>query len=303
MVSTRIDRRSVRGFTLIELLVVIAIIAILAAILFPVFAQAREKARAITCLSNTKQIGLAILMYAEDYDEGIVPWLSPAQVATTAFTPAWDVEVNNRLWTGKLQPYMKLGVGWGVNGQLAKGAFACPSWNAANWEAAADRADCDGNGTPGSSGIQNWLVPAAPDYPHIYANMGISFPTNSTCPNGLVSMATSACYPACGTASDPCAAWPGSGYVGIGGPPLWQFLPAINRPAETAIVDDDFSGASPNICCIGIAFGCENAMMHQGGGNTTFLDGHSKRITGNLQRYESTATNGTIYATYLTYSE
>ena len=57
------------GFTLIELLVVIAIIAILAAILFPVFAQARSKARQTTCLSNEKQLGLAVLMYAQDFDE------------------------------------------------------------------------------------------------------------------------------------------------------------------------------------------------------------------------------------------
>jgi len=60
-------RRS--GFTLIELLVVIAIIAILAAILFPVFAQARESARSISCVSNLKQIGTAVRMYAQDYDE------------------------------------------------------------------------------------------------------------------------------------------------------------------------------------------------------------------------------------------
>jgi prepilin-type N-terminal cleavage/methylation domain-containing protein/prepilin-type processing-associated H-X9-DG protein len=67
-------RRPTSGaFTLIELLVVIAIIAILAAILFPVFAQARERARGISCLSNQKQIALAVVMYAGDYDETLVP--------------------------------------------------------------------------------------------------------------------------------------------------------------------------------------------------------------------------------------
>ncbi|MDX1934320.1 MAG: prepilin-type N-terminal cleavage/methylation domain-containing protein [Capsulimonadales bacterium] len=76
-----------QGFTLIELLVVIAIIAILAAILFPVFAQAREKARQTSCLSNTKQQGLAVMMYAQDYDEVLPqtgwqgPCTNPANVA------------------------------------------------------------------------------------------------------------------------------------------------------------------------------------------------------------------------------
>jgi prepilin-type N-terminal cleavage/methylation domain-containing protein/prepilin-type processing-associated H-X9-DG protein len=66
--------RTHKGFTLIELLVVIAIIAILAAILFPVFARAREKARQTSCLNNQKQIALGWLMYVQDYDEAIPGW-------------------------------------------------------------------------------------------------------------------------------------------------------------------------------------------------------------------------------------
>ncbi len=81
-----------RGFTLIELLVVIAIIAILAAILFPVFARAREKARQTTCLSNVKQLCLGMLMYAQDYDErlpfypyGDDPWLYTWPITIQAY--------------------------------------------------------------------------------------------------------------------------------------------------------------------------------------------------------------------------
>ncbi len=95
-----------RAFTLIELLVVIAIIAILAAILFPVFAQAREKARSVSCLSNTKQLGLALTMYEQDYDQTL-PQTSWEKAPGVAYQVHWSYNV---------QPYVK-----NVN------IFVCPS--------------------------------------------------------------------------------------------------------------------------------------------------------------------------------
>src|SRR5689334_16181878 len=100
--------RSRQGFTLIELLVVIAIIAILAAILFPVFARAREQARKTTCLSNMKQIGLSLGMYLQDYDEVFPP----------GGLKVWEVtkKTDRNLLAVQLQPYTK-------NLQI----FHCPS--------------------------------------------------------------------------------------------------------------------------------------------------------------------------------
>ena len=119
-----------KGFTLIELLVVIAIIAILAAILFPVFAQAREKARASACLSNCKQIGTGLQLYIDDYDETIPPMIhtsnptgdiagagnnSPRATFCVDWTWGWGTGHLNT-WMDSIFPYVK-----NVN------LFKCPS--------------------------------------------------------------------------------------------------------------------------------------------------------------------------------
>lgn len=97
--------RNKKGFTLIELLVVIAIIAILAAILFPVFAKAREKARQTSCLSNVKQLMTGVMMYTQDYDE-VLPW-APQH---------WNDGQTWNTWPFQIEPYCK---SWDL--------MACPS--------------------------------------------------------------------------------------------------------------------------------------------------------------------------------
>jgi len=126
-----------RAFTLIELLVVIAIIAILAAILFPVFAQAREKARAISCLSNLKQMGTGAMMYVQDYDETYPQGVARANTGpvwynglNTMYPNGWRAahqagstryEAAATTWAEAIQPYVK-----------NYGLGTCPSAPAAN---------------------------------------------------------------------------------------------------------------------------------------------------------------------------
>lgn len=107
-----ITKKQRTAFTLIELLVVIAIIAVLAAILFPVFARARENARRASCMSNVKQIALGIMMYSQDYDEKTMP------VSTTVGSGTCpDADISKCVgWSIALEPYLK-------SAQI----FQCPS--------------------------------------------------------------------------------------------------------------------------------------------------------------------------------
>jgi prepilin-type N-terminal cleavage/methylation domain-containing protein/prepilin-type processing-associated H-X9-DG protein len=269
--------RKFSGCTLIELLVVIAIIAILAAILFPVFAQAREKARQTSCLSNLKQIGTAQMMYMQDYDEITMFY----RIAPSSYSLDEQVKAS---WVNVLQPYVKNGGGMpDLASALAKknvqdGVFKCASFNLANIQKAAARADCDNSAA-------NFTNPQA-----ILANYGMSFQFSN-----LTGGATQA---------NPYFNWPGSGFSGTTADTAKPVsYSAVQRPAETANIGDGVtlirSNATPRV---NPQFGCESMFSHTDGANYGFLDGHAKYVKGNIEK-QVTQRDGLWVQQYLTYDK
>lgn len=241
------------GFTLIELLVVIAIIAILAAILFPVFAQAREKARAITCISNEKQLGLAVMQYFQDYDES-APF---KRVSGISGHDWWTAGMES--WKDGIYPYIKDGGRPYNNGQPyadkgTSGAFACPD-NAAAWSTNKTFGFI-GTGTPGDETSR---------YPRSYA-------INDRA--GVNEMGTNGKFWPC-VGDSPC----GTGSIAVLDHPAGTIMIAETRGAASDVTpyylayhstpDGNFDG---NASYSGI-------QGHTRMTNVLFFDGHAKAVS------------------------
>jgi prepilin-type N-terminal cleavage/methylation domain-containing protein len=267
--------RARAGFTLVELLVVIAIIGILAAILFPVFARVRESAHTTVCLSNTKQIGAAMLLYSQDYDEALVPWANCAPYSK-GYVQACSVEASAAsLWTDTLQPYLK-------NRQV----LLCSSFQATGTAQAMDAATCDGNGTAGSASAG--VLPADVYFSHY----GLAYP--------LV------LFPGCDTTgSQPYARYPGSGWI-IDDNNNYNFQlqtqSGVVDVARTALLGDGLTYQSHNSSgpFVGTLYGCEGRGRHNGGVVLTFADSHSKWVSNDPEQHLAKDEAGCYYEKYYT---
>jgi prepilin-type N-terminal cleavage/methylation domain-containing protein/prepilin-type processing-associated H-X9-DG protein len=236
-----------RGFTLLELLIVVAIIAVLAAVLFPVFAQAREKARATACLSNARQVGLAMTMYMQDYDEVILPWFVATGQLPQLNSPDPEVRrADSKVWSQLVQPYLK-------NTQ----ALYCPSFNEETLVKNASRPTCDG---PSVSA----LFPGG----YYYSHFGLAF-----------SLVGGSCR-----ADSPRFAYPGND---IRYAPVKTLAQIARPSETVILQDNFTMQVSQPGAAIWTAFGCEcgfdgqGSSRHQQGCNYVFVDGHAKLITGN----------------------
>jgi prepilin-type N-terminal cleavage/methylation domain-containing protein/prepilin-type processing-associated H-X9-DG protein len=259
--------KKIKAFTLIELLVVIAIIAILAAILFPVFAQARERARAITCTSNLKQIDLAMNMYVQDYDETFpCGWGGPA------------VDAQKCMWRFSLQPYIqKYGDGslYSQATGSTPGVLRCPDDPYAG--VGFDPTSYGYN--PGGGLANGWAQDAAGN--GVFAGQKLA---SIYSPANLVAFADAAQFNTPeNKAIDPNFDVPGSGpNSSCGTADQGPFNMKPKEWKEHGTVDWDFG--IPGSFDFG---SCQNnarrpAARHFGKFNAAFVDGHVKAVDGNV---------------------
>jgi len=232
-----------RGFTLIELLVVIAIIAILAAILFPVFSRAREQARKTACLSNMKQLGTALMMYAQDWDETLPFWRTPCH-GDPNYPPG------GLLWTEQLYPYVK---NWEV--------FQCPSAAQTNGEWMA-------NCYPGQRGVpprpQNNII-CHFGYNELILNTNGGWPPCGSV--GGAKLATLAAPSETVVIADS----PKNLFAPWGAAGFWK--PICQEPAFA-------NKCCPQSEETNLQRALEKFARHQGGSNLVFADGHAKWYKG-----------------------
>jgi prepilin-type N-terminal cleavage/methylation domain-containing protein/prepilin-type processing-associated H-X9-DG protein len=247
----RSDHRSLlRAFTLIELLVVIAIIAILAAILFPVFAQARDKARGAFCLSNLRQMNLGLMQYVQDYDE-IFPFLNVAWVPTP---PATRV---NTGFDQPLMPYIK-----------NTGVFTCPS--DASVRSAPDLARCNDGPLAQRQVRRSYALVGSIDTAQGYVagNVAADPNTGIVDPNRAVSMAE------IGAASDTLSFIElREGWMGCFDANAWRNCDGV-KLLERPFGQGGFPGR-----CAGQFAGSQGQIPgHARRGNYGFADGHVKNM-------------------------
>jgi prepilin-type N-terminal cleavage/methylation domain-containing protein/prepilin-type processing-associated H-X9-DG protein len=306
--------RGIKAFTLIELLVVIAIIAILAAILFPVFAQAKAAAKGAACLSNVKQIALGGLMYANDNDDAFVPayngTASPWQI-TTAINSTGGFS----FWTDLVYPYNKSGyVGLQQLGQTGgTGIMFDPALSKANDDASTCQpgyAQYGFRGCPATGTC--WTMMS--DYS--YAETGDAHELDYH--NWIDAQPTANCPSSNGggAANNPCMEPPGN--AGATESQILLNYPnqytqptvvstAVQRPDQTIVANDggtingEGKGRGYTQTWFNDMFPCGGDQIHNGGGNYAFVDGHAKRITGDPRHYitEYSTTSNTYYMTYL----
>ncbi len=267
-----------KAFTLIELLVVIAIIAILAAILFPVFAQAKEAAKQTAGLSNTKQIALGQLLYSNDYDDSIIPSNTQHDDPSDSDLASLDAQITGS-WVTNLQPYLK-----------STGILNSPGFSEGNLRKAMTQPDCDGT----DAGYVESLLPSDGKY---LAGYGI---------------AKAAIYWSCNAGENsetqPYANYPGSGYYFdyVQNKFVQQTVnvSAVVEVARTANIGDAYTAVNHDKTAVVTKFGCEARFRYRGdGGDFSFLDGHSKYIKGNPETIHATDAAGCIYEKYFTYDK